>query len=66
MIFVIRQSNILKTLVLIRLLMVNRSIEYKSVLRDRSFFYEGGGASGIWGWVTKKKLALKGGPSKKK
>ena len=32
MTFVIRQSNILKTLVLKRLLMVNRSIEYKSVL----------------------------------
>ena len=28
-------------------------------------FYAVGGAGRIWGWVTEKKTALKGGPSKK-
>ena len=35
------------------------------ILRDRSFFYEVVGAGGIWGGVTEKKNALKGGSSKK-
>jgi len=38
----------------------------KSKPKGPFIFYEvGGGAGGIWGWVTEKKTALKGGHLKK-
>ena len=35
------------------------------MLKGPFIFYEVGGAGGIWGWVTEKRTALKGGSSKK-